>query len=562
MDTKQAISTLRTAVRARTPLIAIESSEESRIIDAIIGMASQPVTNVNGDVLVESRQVMRWTTTEGVVPMTVKENLEFPGFEPLPAPDPAEALISYCHWATCSDVADQANDDLEAVGRAMTERASILVMCDIHRFISGGEGGKADVTTIRALRDAFAMLRRSKSAAILIAPVFSDLGDADHDILKIEWPLPSLTELTNMIKEAGANMAGRIPVELNGDTEVLARTLTGLTYTEAMRTLSMAMVKAGKLSVDSCADVILATKAQILKNQRGLEMIQPDAGLESVGGLELLKAEFAGLAKSLSLDAKKRHVKPPRGILLAGPPGTGKTLSAKVAGAAANLPVFIWSVGETHSKYLGESAQFARDVLKAVDAIDHCILVVDEADTQLSSGGESDNAAYEQVLGMILTWMQDKQSNVIVILTSNHPERLRHALFERCDVKWFVDYPNRAACEQIVNIHLGKRDVSLTEDEAADLARIAHDRNLAGRNIEDAIDRANRLAFNQDRALTYDDLAGILSRTKGLALSRPQESQAIRNWCAEECEPASLPDDTPTTATVRHIKSGPLDVEL
>lgn len=561
MDTKTAIELVSTAIRARTPVIAIESSEETRIIDAIMGLAAQPTTNVQGQVLVESRMVLQWTTTEGIVPLSLKEDLEF-GQPELPrSADPAESLLGYCHWASGSDVKSNAPaDDLTAVSRALDERASILVMCDVHRFINGGEGGKADVTTIRALRDAFSLLRRSKSVAILIAPHFADMGDAGHDILKIDWPLPALSELADMVREAGAKLGDRIPVRLNGDTEVLARTLSGLTWTEAMRTLSMAMVKAGELSVEACAGLILDVKAGILKNQRGLEMIQPTDDLSKVGGLELLKAEMAGLPNTLTTAAKAANVKPPRGILLAGPPGTGKTLSAKVAGAAANLPVFIWSVGETHSKYLGESAQYARDVLRAVDAIDNCILVVDEADTQLSAGNDGDNAAYEQVLGMVLTWMQEKTSNVVVILTSNHPEKMRHALMERCDQKWFVDYPNLAACEQIVGIHLGKRNLTLSADEVKDLAGIAHSKTLAGRNIEDAIDRANRIAFNGGRRMTAADLADVLARTKGLVQNRPEEAHAIRQWCLNHCEPASRPETT--TTAVREVVAGPVDVEL
>lgn len=561
MDTKTTVELLSTAIRARTPVIAIESSEETRIIDAIMGLAAEPTTNVQGQVLVESRMVFQWTTTEGIVPLAVKEGLEF-GQPDLPAsPDPAESLLGYCHWASGSDVKQNAPaDDMTALSRALDERASILVMCDVHRFICAGEGGKADVTSIRALRDAFSLLRRSKSVAILIAPHFADLGDAGHDVLKIEWPLPSLNELADMVREAGAKLGDRIPVRLNGDTEVLARTLSGLTWTEAMRTLSMAMVKAGELSVEACADKILDVKAGILKNQRGLEMIQPTDDLSKVGGLELLKAEMAGLPNTLTTAAKAANVKPPRGILLAGPPGTGKTLSAKVAGAAANLPVFIWSVGETHSKYLGESAQYAREVLRAVDAIDNCILVVDEADTQLSAGNDGDNAAYEQVMGMVLTWMQEKTSNVVVILTSNHPEKLRHALMERCDQKWFADYPSQAACEQIIQIHLGKRNLTLSADEVKDLAGIAHSKTLAGRNIEDAIDRANRIAFNGGRRMTAADLADVLARTKGLVQNRPEEAHAIRQWCLNHCEPASRPETT--TTAVREVVAGPVDVEL
>lgn len=560
MDTKDAISLLETAIRARTPLIAIESSEEGRIIESIKALAAEPTLNLSGDVLVESRSVFQWTVTEGIIPLRIADaDWEFgaPDFEPNASP--AASLQGFCFWASGDDV--QANvglDDLDALNRALTERASILILLDVHRFL-GGEGG-GDKQTLRALRDGFSMLRRSKSAAILIAPYFADLGDAGHDILKIDWPLPSRDELADMIREAAAKMADRIPVRLNGDTDVLARALCGLTWTEAMRTLSMAMVKAGALSVDACADIILEVKANILKGQRGLEMITPDGDLSMVGGLDLLKEAMAALPAALTSEARARHIKPPRGVLLAGPPGTGKTLTAKVAGAAAKLPVFIWSVGETHSKYLGESAQFAREVLRAVDAIDHCLLVVDEADTQLSGGNDGDNAAYEQVLGMILTWMQDKTSNVVVVFTTNHPERMREAMLDRCNQLWFVDYPDQDAAAQIIDIHLRKRGMSLPESDIAALAGIAAGKSLAGRNIEDAIDRANTNAFMAGRPMAATDLASVLERARGLMQNRPEEAQAIRQWCLNHCEPAT--STKTSTAYVRRTSAGPVDVEL
>lgn len=562
MDTKQATATLSTAIRARTPVIAIASSEETRVIDAIMNLASQPTVNMAGAILVQSRMVFQWTITNGIIPLSATpDNLEFgaPAFEP--NADPGLSLLQYCEWAAARDVqaATEGTDDLGATGRAIDERASILVLCDVHRFINTSDGG--DKVTLRALRDAFAMLRRSKSVAILLAPVFVNLGDAGHDILKINWPLPSVSELTDMIREAAAKLGDRIPVNLNGDTEVLARALGGMTWNEAMRTLSMAMVEAGALSVEACAERILAIKASILKNQRGLEMITATGDLNDVGGLDLLKAEMAALPASLTLAAKNRHVKPPRGILLAGPPGTGKTLTAKVAGAAANMPVLIWSVGETHSKWLGESAQYTREVLSAVDAIDNCILVVDEADTQLAEGGEGDSAAHQEQMGMVLTWMQEKTSNVVVMFTSNHPERMRDALLERCNQRWFVDYPDQDACEQIIAIHLRKRDMALTRGEIASLAALASSKSLAGRNIEDAIDRANSLAFMAGRAMTADDLSAALNRAKGLMQNRADQAKSIRQWCMDHCEPAS----TPKSALVpgaRHTPAGVVDVEL
>jgi hypothetical protein len=63
----EAIAQLERAIRARIPLIGIETPEEERAMREIERLASEPTVGVTGDVEVESRIVFKWTHTKGTV---------------------------------------------------------------------------------------------------------------------------------------------------------------------------------------------------------------------------------------------------------------------------------------------------------------------------------------------------------------------------------------------------------------------------------------------------------------------------------------------------------------
>jgi AAA+ superfamily predicted ATPase len=546
MNSKKATDLLRTAIRARTPVIAVESSEEARIIALIKGMASEPTLSLTGDTIVEARTVFVWTVTKGLVLAQGTDEMENPFVEP--SQDPTAAILDFVKYVS-------GDGDIDTI----RERASILVMCDPHRFLNRAEdGGQGDVVLMRALRDMAQALRKTSSVAVLLAPRFGGLGDADREVYKLDWPLPTVEELTCMVRKAGQRLEARgLPVALNGDAEVLGRALAGLTETEATRVLSLAIMDAHELSVAACGPIIVRHKADVLEAQQGVELIEPLETLNDVGGLDLLKAEVSRLPALLTSEARAAKVRAPRGFLFAGPPGTGKSLTAKVASGGL-MPILRWEPASSKSKWVGSSTENTLAVLKAADAIDQCVLWIDEADTGLKDGTEGDSGVSDEMMGIVLTWMQERTSNVVVVMTTNHPERLRHAMMERLDSKWFVDYPGLDACRQIIKIHLRKRDLGWTEEMVETLANLAVSKTLAGRNIEQAIEAAHRTAFLAGRVITTEDIAHELAKTKGLVEQRPPEAKAIRDWCQAHCQPASSPDRQEIT----EVKADSFDLEI
>jgi len=78
------------------------------------------------------------------------------------------------------------------------------------------------------------------------------------------------------------------------------------------------------------------------------------------------------------------------------------------------------------------------------------------------NSGNSDAGTSSRVFGTFLTWMQEKKAPVFIIATANNisalpPELLRKGRFDEI---FFVDLPSAKEREEILKIHLKRRNVT------------------------------------------------------------------------------------------------------
>lgn len=190
----------------------------------------------------------------------------------------------------------------------------------------------------------------------------------------------------------------------------------------------------------------------------GLTFKEPSI-LGEFGGLDLLrnaledvKFQFSGMARSLSIPL-------PKGWLLVGPPGTGKTFAASVCSSKLGVPLVSVDVGAL----IAGGAAYLSCVLQRVEAIGASVLYFDELDKLFSSNssslsGESGNSI--QILGQLLSWLQDKTGHTFVIATLNRlaalpPELTRSGRF---DAIFYVGFPQACERKQIVELHAARFD--------------------------------------------------------------------------------------------------------
>ncbi len=122
-----------------------------------------------------------------------------------------------------------------------------------------------------------------------------------------------------------------------------------------------------------------------------------------------------------------------RKLLLIGSPGTGKTLSAKVLAHDLRLPLYIIQVDRLVTKFMGETSAKLRQIFDLIRQ-QHGVYLFDEFD---AIGGErsldNDVGEMRRVLNSFLQFIEQDNSDSLIVAATNNPKLLDHALFRRFD---------------------------------------------------------------------------------------------------------------------------------
>ncbi|NVK41610.1 MAG: ATP-binding protein [Oceanospirillaceae bacterium] len=120
-------------------------------------------------------------------------------------------------------------------------------------------------------------------------------------------------------------------------------------------------------------------------------------------------------------------------LLLEGPPGSGKTMSACVLASELKLPLFTIRLDSVITRFLGDTASKLRQVFDAI-AETRGVYLFDEFDAIGSKRATSNDVGeIRRVLNSFLQFLEEDNSNSLIIATTNHPELLDKALFRRFD---------------------------------------------------------------------------------------------------------------------------------
>ncbi len=211
----------------------------------------------------------------------------------------------------------------------------------------------------------------------------------------------------------------------------------------------------------------------------------------------------------------KEHGLPPlRKLLLLGPPGTGKTMTAAALAGELGFPLFAIQLDGLITKYMGETAAKLRLIFDAVQQT-VAVYLFDEFD---ALGGErgtrNDVGEIRRVLNSFLQFLEQDESDSLIIAATNHPQLLDRAVFRRFDTVIQYGLPSKRSAEFVMKSRLALLDTSgvewatvLAATEGLSHGEIARACEQAAKNIilehRTIIDTPSLIAALNERQATH-----------------------------------------------------------
>jgi AAA+ superfamily predicted ATPase len=396
-----------------------------------------------------------------------------------------------------------------------------------------------DPVLIRKLRDT---LRHAKASGklLLILGVWKPLPpELEREITRLDLALPGPDLLGELLDQLLAN-AGVTPPppEIR---EAVVRAAGGLTTMEAENAFALSLIETGFIQ----PSLVAREKAHALKSGGLLEVIDTEATLDAIGGLENLKAWLIQRGEAFTERARTYGLPVPKGMLVLGVPGTGKSLTAKATASVFGVPLLKLDAGRLFGGLVGQSEANVRSVIQTAEAISPCVLWIDEIEKGFGgaggSGGSTDGGTSARVFGTMLNWLQDKTAPVFVVATANDvsklpPEMLRKG---RWDELWFVDLPDTRERTAIWDLVIAKYGREVAAFDTVVLARASE--LHTGAEIEAAFVEALHRAFDEEREPGELDLGEVLNESVPLAVSMSESIERLRHWAKGRARHASGP---------------------
>lgn len=210
-----------------------------------------------------------------------------------------------------------------------------------------------------------------------------------------------------------------------------------------------------------------------------------------------------------------RGLRPRRKFLFSGPPGTGKTMTASAIAGELGLPLFTILLDGVITKFMGETASKLRLIFDAMQTT-RGVYFFDEVDA-LATRRSSDNDIGEarRMLNSFLQFLEEENSNAIVIAATNHRTLLDPAIFRRFHGSFIYGAPSKEEARKVLRNHLLQFDRDAIDWEKVDEAT----GNLSHADLSSAAEDAARDAILENEGeLTAELLIRALEDRAALHL--------------------------------------------
>jgi SpoVK/Ycf46/Vps4 family AAA+-type ATPase len=447
-----------------------------------------------------------------------------------------------CYWSvvdglvnTATNAVRDSGDPLEVL-QAITEEKerTVFLLKDYHLFLD-----EPNPIVLRKFKDVLIEAKAKQKPVIIAGSRLVLPPELERELTIVEFSLPG-KEILRTVLHGVMDSAGITEMEAEERDKVID-SASGLTTMEAENAFALSFVQTRAIR----PAIVSREKAQAVKKNGLLEIIETNESLDSIGGFDLLKEWLLQRKGAFSKRAVAFGLPSPKGVLILGIPGTGKSLTAKVTATVFGVPLLKLDAGRIFAGLVGQSESNLRSVMQSAEAIAPCVLWLDEIEKGFAgskSSGATDGGTSARVLGSFLNWMQEKKSPVFIVATANDvsqlpPEMLRKGRF---DELWFVDLPSKSEREMIWKIQIAKYGRNANEFDCVQLARATE--GFTGSEIETAFVDALYLAFSENNEPGDLTIARVLNECVPLSKLMAEQINGIRNWSKGRARLAAAPE--------------------
>jgi SpoVK/Ycf46/Vps4 family AAA+-type ATPase len=206
---------------------------------------------------------------------------------------------------------------------------------------------------------------------------------------------------------------------------------------------------------------------------------------------------------------------PLRKLLFVGPPGTGKTMTASALAGELGLPLFTIQLDGLITKFMGETASKLRVVFEAIEST-RGVYLFDEFDALGGRRGASNDVGeIRRVVNSFLQFLEQDDSESLVIGATNHVGLLDQALFRRFDAVFEYELPSSEVIVRVINARLALLDTSHIDWSAAAAAAVG----LSHADLARACEQAAKEALLNE--ITRIDTASLVAALDERRAMRP-----------------------------------------
>jgi AAA+ superfamily predicted ATPase len=448
--------------------------------------------------------------------------------------------FNLCFWSVVDGLIDTAtghstpaNDPLEVLNAvADLKEKTIILLKDLHLWLAD-----PNPILVRKFKDVLLQAKTASKTLIVLGCRLNLPPELERELTIIEFALPGKEHLNAVLDGIIESAQLNVPTK---DKDKILDAATGLTTMEAENAFALSVVEKGGIN----PEIIAREKAQTIKKNGLLEIIDTKESLDSIGGLDVLKSWLLKRKNAFTQQAKDYGLPPVKGLLITGIAGTGKSLTAKATAKVFGIPLLKLDAGRIFAGLVGQSESNLRSVIQTAEAIAPCCLWLDELDKGFAgskSSGSTDGGTSARVLGSFLSWMQEKTSPVFVVATANDvtqlpPELLRKG---RWDELFFVDLPNQRERETIWRIQINKYGRNPNDFDLVQLARATD--GLTGSEIEQAFIEALYLSFDESTLPSDLSIAQVLNDLAPLSKLMAEQIAALKQWAKGRARFATTP---------------------